>query len=100
LEFENLEYPTDVVAFLGKRIPKEMIDVFTLIWNKRREGGINWTELTKSVGDRYKVEKALLVLETLGFVSVASSINKREKKYVPDGVRGTQLAEYIRDNRQ
>ncbi|GGG18695.1 hypothetical protein [Paenibacillus abyssi] len=96
---KNLEFPNEVVDFLGKRIPKEMIDVFTVIWNYRKDG-INWTELTKTVGDRYKVEKALLVLETIGFVSVESTINKREKKYIPDETRGLQLAKFIRSQKE
>lgn len=99
MEHDGLEYPEKVLNFLASRIPQEMINVFRVIWN-HRNSGINWTDLVKEIGDRYKVEKALLVLETVGFVSVGTSINKREKKYVPHEVRGIQLAEYLRDNRE
>lgn len=97
MDYESLEFPPAILDFLGKRIPREMLEVYRVIWNHRHDG-INWTDLVKAVGDRYKVEKALLILETVGFVSVGTTINKREKKYVPHELRGIQLAEYIRDN--
>jgi hypothetical protein len=97
LDHESLEFPPEIIDFFGKRIPREMIEVYRVIWNHRNDG-IKWTDLVQAIGDRYKVEKALLVLETIGFVSVETTINKREKKYVPHGFRGIQLAQYIRDN--
>ena len=98
MDYDSLEYPELVIDFLGKRI-RGNVEVFRVVWNNR-DDGIKWADLVKAIGDRYVVEKALLVLETVGFVAIGTSINKREKRYVPHAVRGIQLAEFIRDNQQ
>lgn len=97
----QVAYPSELLDFIVKRIPAEMKSVFVEIWNYRTDGGITWTNLVKKIGDRYLVEKALLLFETNGFVNVESSTaDKRQKNYLPDEVRGKQLARYIRDNKQ
>lgn len=61
---------------------------------------MTWTELVKKLKKRYMVEKALLLFETTGFINAKESIsNKNEKRYIPDNVRGKQLAYYLSKNR-
>ncbi|MCM3130517.1 hypothetical protein PUW24_00950 (plasmid) [Paenibacillus urinalis] len=96
----HVEYPPEVLDFIARRIPQEMISVFAEIWNHRSEGGVTWTLLVSKIGDRYLVEKALLLLETNGFVNVdPSPLDRRQKKYIPDEIRGKQLALYLRDSK-
>jgi hypothetical protein len=99
---EQATYPDELLALVAKRIPEEMISVFGEIWNhwNDHETGITWTSLVQIIEDRYIVEKALLLLETTGFVSVESSpLDRRSKRYLPDPTRGIQLAKFIRDQK-
>lgn len=100
LNDQDLQYPTEVLEFIAGRIPREMTSVFAEIWNHRSDGGITWTHLVSKIGDRYLVEKALLLLETNGFVNVdPSPLDRRQKKYIPDEIRGKQLAVYLRNSK-
>ncbi|MFX3639833.1 MAG: hypothetical protein ACE3L7_14455 [Candidatus Pristimantibacillus sp.] len=92
----QITYPEEILEFIVKRIPTELTKVFVEIWNNRNNGGITWTSLVKNIGDRYLVEKALLLFETNGFVIVESStVDRRQKNYQPHEVRGLQLAKYL-----
>ncbi|MFE5324717.1 hypothetical protein ACFQ88_39370 [Paenibacillus sp. NPDC056579] len=91
-------YTDELLAFIVKRIPAEMINVFAEIWNNKNVG-VTWTNLVNTIGDRYLVEKALLLFETNGFVQVElSTADKRQKIYLPDKIRGKQMAKYIREH--
>lgn len=94
----DVSYPDDLLEFIAKRIPEEMAAVFAEVWNHKNDGGVTWTNLVSTIGDRYLVEKALLLLETNGFVNVETSpLDRRQKKYLPDDVRGRQLARTLRN---
>ncbi|WP_059040700.1 hypothetical protein [Paenibacillus rubinfantis] len=94
----GVSYPEDLLEFIARRIPQEMTAVFAEVWNHKSEGGITWTNLVNKIGDRYLVEKALLLLETNGFVNVETSpLDRRQKKYIPDEIRGRQLARTLRN---
>jgi len=95
-----LLYPPELLDYIVKKIPPEMIQVFITIWNaNKNSGGITWTSLTKEISDRYLVEKALLLFETNGFVySETSSTDRRQKHYYANGEMGIQLAKHIKNN--
>ncbi|MEB9896709.1 hypothetical protein P4K96_25110 [Bacillus cereus] len=96
MEGNEVAYPDELLDFIVRRIPLELTEVFKVIWNSRINGGITWTNLVQQNGDRYLVEKALLLFETNGFVNVeASTVDRRQKNYFPAPVRGLQLARYL-----
>ncbi|WP_338709254.1 hypothetical protein [Paenibacillus amylolyticus] len=95
----SLSYPPELLDYIVKRTPSELIQVFGAVWNARNEGGITWTDLTKKFSDRYLVEKALLLFECTGFVYCEPSANdRRQKKYFTNDVLGLQLAKYLKNN--
>lgn len=68
------------------------------------EGGITWTELVNKTQDRYMVEKALFYFEANGFIilqqHLPSVTDRRQKRYMPDEVRGLQLVYYLQNQKK
>lgn len=79
-------------------MPDDALDVFKEIVNNAKNGGVTWKDLKDKLEKRYAVEKAILLLETMGFIYISTDRtngDRREKPYMPDDIRGRQLAEYL-----
>jgi len=95
---EDFKYPEDILAFIVRKMPEDALDVFREVVNNAQHGGITWKELNEKLEKRYAVEKGILLLETMGFIYISTNRtngDRREKPYMPDEVRGRQLAEYL-----
>lgn len=101
MESSSINYPESLLEFIVQRIPREMIRIFIFIVKHKNKGGVTWTDLVDHFEKRYFVEKALLLFETNGFITLQSATaDKRSKRYIPDEVRGRQLAEFLNKRKQ
>lgn len=95
---DSFEFSESALFFLGEKLPIETIKVFIAIWSKK-DVGIRHKDIVEIIGDRYSVEKSLLLLDTMGFIITEKMINQKVKNYLPHPQRGYQLAVYINEHR-
>ncbi|ALS10038.1 hypothetical protein ABE82_26915 (plasmid) [Paenibacillus peoriae] len=96
MEANHAIYSDELLELITGRLSREMKEVFGTIWNRRNSDGVSWSELLEIHQNRKLMEKTLIVLEVSGFIEVDSNnTDKRKKNYVPDKIRGMQLASYL-----
>lgn len=91
------QYCQSDMDFIFPRLSNETKRIFLYICNSyfHTKEGVNWKTLVEQEKDRFKVERSLFLLTTLGFVSYEQILNQRHKRYIPHLTRGKQLAAYI-----
>ncbi|MCC3379297.1 hypothetical protein ACFQ5D_20560 [Paenibacillus farraposensis] len=96
MEANHAIYSDELLELITGRLSREMKEVFGTIWNSRNSDGVSWSELLEIHKNRKLMEKALIALEVSGFIEVDSNnTDKRKKHYVPDKIRGKQLAKFL-----
>ena len=96
LEIES--YCEKDMNFIFPRLSSDSKRVFIFIFSTYRQTneGVNWKGIVQECGgDRFKVERSLYLLQTLGFISHELTLNQRHKRYIPHPKLGMQLARYM-----